>query len=89
MIIGLFQQLEKKSALSTNSKPIPSSVYSFQVLQILEQVQKKHLVVPPSLTKGREELQSRGHAVPNGVGRAALAEPGPDPSPDSERRTRF
>ncbi|XP_017596589.1 PREDICTED: uncharacterized protein LOC103622384, partial [Corvus brachyrhynchos] len=65
-----------------------------QVLQILEQVQKKHLVVPTSgtcPTKGREELQSGGPAVHNGVGRAALAEPGPDPAPDSdcERHTRF
>nr|XP_054497668.1 uncharacterized protein LOC129125984 [Agelaius phoeniceus] len=59
-----------------------------QVLQILEQVQKKHLVVPssgPCPTKGWEELQSRGHAVPNGVGRAALVEPDPDP----EHHTRF
>ncbi|XP_037979119.1 uncharacterized protein LOC119695203 [Motacilla alba alba] len=57
-----------------------------QVLQILEQVQKKHLVVPssgPCPTKGWEELQSRGHAVPNGVGRAALVEP------DPEHHTRF
>ncbi|XP_039587169.1 uncharacterized protein LOC120512669 [Passer montanus] len=61
-----------------------------QVLQILEQVQKKHLMVPssgPCPTKGWEELQSRGHAVPNGVGRAALVEPGPDPDP--EHHTRF
>ncbi|RMB98236.1 hypothetical protein DUI87_25139 [Hirundo rustica rustica] len=63
-----------------------------QVLQILEQVQKKHLVDPTSGTcpkKGREELQSRGHAVHNGVGRAALAEPAPDPTPNSEHHTRF
>ncbi|XP_053811769.1 uncharacterized protein LOC128795210 [Vidua chalybeata] len=61
-----------------------------QVLQILEQVQKKHLVVPssgPCPTKDWEELQSRDHAVPNGVGRAALVEPGPDPDP--EHHTRF
>ncbi|XP_016153817.1 PREDICTED: uncharacterized protein LOC101814283 [Ficedula albicollis] len=60
-----------------------------QVLQILEQVQKKHLVVPTSATcptKGWEELQTRGHAVHNGVGRAARGEPGLDP--DSERHTR-
>lgn len=94
MIIRLFQQLEKKSVLSPNSYPTPSCVYSFQVLQILEQVQKKHLVLPTGgtgPTKGREELQSRGHAVHNGVGRAALVEPGPDPTPDSgcEHHTRF
>ncbi|XP_074407689.1 uncharacterized protein LOC102064147 [Zonotrichia albicollis] len=61
-----------------------------QVLQILEQVQKKHLVVPssgPCPRKGWEELQSRGHAVPNGVGRAAVVEP--DPDPDPEQHTRF
>ncbi|XP_064283341.1 uncharacterized protein LOC135304646 [Passer domesticus] len=61
-----------------------------QVLQILEQVQKKHLMVPssgPCPTKGWEELQSCGHAVPNGVGRAALVEPGSDPDP--EHHTRF
>lgn len=60
------------------------------MLQILEQVQKKHLVVPSSATSpttGWEELQARGHAVHNGVGRAALGEPGLDP--DSEHHTRF
>lgn len=75
--------------LCPNPQPIPSCVYSFQVLQILEQVQRKHLVVPPSGTKGWEELQSRGQAVHNGVGRAALGGPGLDPSPNSEHHTRF
>lgn len=80
--------------ISPNSYPTPSCVSSLQVLQILEQVQKKHLGVPNSgtySTEGREELQGGGHAVPNGVSTAALAEPGLDPTPHSgrEHHTRF
>ncbi|XP_053931966.1 uncharacterized protein LOC104066247 isoform X2 [Cuculus canorus] len=46
-----------------------------QVLQILEQVQKKHTLVPNSgtwTTKGQEERVNQSHAVQNGVGTAAL-----------------
>ncbi|KAM9538378.1 uncharacterized protein ACIB01_012400 isoform 1-T1 [Guaruba guarouba] len=51
-----------------------------QVLQILEQVQKKHALGPksgPCTTKGHAEHGNRGHAVHNGVGSAASEEAAP------------
>nr|XP_009504462.1 PREDICTED: uncharacterized protein LOC104046086 [Phalacrocorax carbo] len=65
-----------------------------QVLQILEQVQKKHRLVPKSgtnTTKGQEEHLNHGHAVHNGVGTAASEETAPEQSPDDacENHTRF
>uniref|UniRef100_A0A8C3KNS9 Threonylcarbamoyl-AMP synthase n=1 Tax=Calidris pygmaea TaxID=425635 RepID=A0A8C3KNS9_9CHAR len=57
-----------------------------QVLQILEQVQKKHTSVPKSgacTTKGREEHLNHSQAVPNGVSTVASA---PSPSPEGGRR---
>ncbi|XP_010001787.1 PREDICTED: uncharacterized protein LOC104393957 [Chaetura pelagica] len=65
-----------------------------QVLQILEQVQKKHTVVPNSgtcTTKGQEEDGNHGHAVQNGVGRAAPggAVPGQSPQGGHQNHTRL
>ncbi|XP_027518193.1 uncharacterized protein LOC113956156 [Corapipo altera] len=65
-----------------------------QVLQILEQVQKKHQEAPNSGTgpvKGREEALGRSHTVPNGVGTAARVETGPAQAPDDgcEHHTRL
>ncbi|KAJ7396154.1 hypothetical protein BTVI_147968 [Pitangus sulphuratus] len=65
-----------------------------QVLQILEQVQKKHQVAPNSGTgpvKGHEEALGRSHAVPNGMGRAAWVGTGPaqPPEDDCEHHTRL
>ncbi|XP_009937220.2 uncharacterized protein LOC104333417 [Opisthocomus hoazin] len=57
-----------------------------QVLQILEQVQKKHTLVPnsgTSTTKGQEERLHRSHAVHNGVGTAASGEAAPVQSPSN------
>ncbi|XP_013054518.2 uncharacterized protein [Anser cygnoides] len=56
-----------------------------QVLQILEQVQKKHSPVPGSGTgtpKGQEEHPNHSHAVRNGVGTAAPAARAPVHSTD-------
>ncbi|KAM7094964.1 threonylcarbamoyl-AMP synthase-like [Ciconia maguari] len=65
-----------------------------QVLQILEQVQKKHTLVPNSgtcTTKGQEEHLNHSHAVHNGVGMAASEDTAPVQSPDDgcENRTRL
>ncbi|XP_009879136.1 PREDICTED: uncharacterized protein LOC104282717 [Charadrius vociferus] len=56
-----------------------------QVLQILEQVQKKQTLVPNSgtcTTKGQEGHLNHSHAVHNGVGMAASEETAPTPSSD-------
>ncbi|XP_068008360.1 uncharacterized protein [Melanerpes formicivorus] len=56
-----------------------------QVLQILEQVQKKHSLVPnsdPCTTKGQGEHLNHSHAVHNGVGLAALGETSPAQAPE-------
>ncbi|XP_074003594.1 uncharacterized protein [Numenius arquata] len=56
-----------------------------QVLQILEQVQKKHMPVPKSgtcTTKGQEEHLNHSQAVPNGVGTVAPGGTVPSPSPE-------
>ncbi|XP_009944550.1 PREDICTED: uncharacterized protein LOC104342602 [Leptosomus discolor] len=65
-----------------------------QVLQVLEQVQKKHTSVPnsgPGTTKGQGEPLNRGRAVRNGVGTAASAETAPvqPPAGGSEGHTHF
>ncbi|XP_064015806.1 uncharacterized protein LOC135184144 [Pogoniulus pusillus] len=56
-----------------------------QVLQILEQVQKKHSLVPssgPCTTKDQGEHLNHSQAMPNGVGLAALEETTPAQAPD-------
>lgn len=64
------------------------------MLQILEQVQKKHTLVPNSGTrtaKGQEKHLNRSPAVRNGVGMAASEETAPAQSPDDgcENHTRL
>ncbi|XP_026704639.1 uncharacterized protein LOC113480217 isoform X1 [Athene cunicularia] len=65
-----------------------------QVLQVLEQVQKKHTLVPNSstcTTKGQEEHLDHSHAVRNGVGMPASEEGVPVQSPGNgcKNHTRF